>query len=61
MAILDSDQVRHPDLEVLLTTGEESGLLGAKALAPGALTGRYLLNMDGEQEGVFLTLSLIHI
>lgn len=55
MAILDSDQVRHPDLEVLLTTGEESGLLGAKALAPGTLTGRYLLNMDGEQEGVFLT------
>lgn len=55
MAILDSSTVRHPDLEILLTTGEESGLLGAKALAPGSLLGRYLLNLDGEQDGVFLT------
>ncbi len=55
LSILDSEQVRHPALEVLLTTGEEVGLVGAKRLAPDALRGAALLNIDGEQDGVFLT------
>lgn len=55
MAILDSGDVAHPDLEVLLTTGEEVGLVGAKALPSGLLRGAALLSLDGESEGVFLT------
>lgn len=55
MTIMESDDLDHPDLEFLFTTGEETGLTGAKALAVGDLRARYLLNLDGEQDGVFLT------
>lgn len=55
LCILESDDVAHPALEFLFTTREETGLEGAKALDFGPLQSRYLLNIDGEQDGVFLT------
>ena len=54
MAILDSDSICHPPLEVVLTTDEESGMGGAEALDMSVLKGKMLINIDSEEEG-FLT------
>ena len=43
--------MKHPALEVVITTDEEVGLLGAKALDCSQLKGKYLINMDSEEEG----------
>ncbi len=51
LAALASDDVRHGPIEVLVTIDEETGLTGAKGLAPGWLRARYLLNLDSEEEG----------
>ena len=51
LAALASDDVRHGPLEVLVTVDEETGLTGAKGIAPGWLRARYLLNLDSEEEG----------
>ncbi len=56
LAVLDDDTIAHPPLEVLLTSDEEIGLLGATALDPSGLQARTLLNLDSEEEGV-LTVS----
>jgi dipeptidase D len=43
----------HPPLELLFTVDEETGLTGATALQPGFIKGKFLLNIDSEDEGVF--------
>jgi len=53
MAILDSPELDHPPLEVVLTTDEEAGMSGVQRLDPGLLKGRVLINLDSEEEGVF--------
>ena len=53
LAILDDSSIPHPRLEVVLTTEEEIGMLGAMALDVSPLRGRKLLNLDSEAEGVF--------
>ena len=53
LAILDSDDIPHPKLEVLLTVAEEVGLLGATAMDLSSCTGRKLINLDSEAEGIF--------
>lgn len=45
--------VAHPPLELLFTVDEETGLTGANELQPGYVTGKILLNLDSEDEGVF--------
>lgn len=54
LAILASDNIHHPALEVLITTEEEVGLNGAAAVDGKNLKGKYLLNMDSEEEGKLL-------
>lgn len=54
LSILDRDDVKHPALEVLITTEEETGMGGALALNPDHLKGRILINIDSEEEGVLL-------
>lgn len=54
LAILDSDDLRHPPLELLVTTSEETGMDGAMALTNEHLQGKMLLNLDSEEEGIFL-------
>ncbi|MDQ0151032.1 aminoacyl-histidine dipeptidase [Eubacterium multiforme] len=54
LAILDSNDIPHPALEVVVTTAEEVGMDGAMALDTKALNGKVLLNIDSEEEGVFL-------
>lgn len=55
LAILDSDSISHPRLEVVLTSDEEVGLLGAEAVDLSMLKGHILLNIDSDIEGHFLT------
>ena len=55
LAILEDNTLRHPELEAVFTVDEEIGLLGASALNAGDLKSRILLNMDSEDDGIFLT------
>ncbi len=54
MAILEDKTLSHPPLEILITTQEETGLVGAMKLKGEKLTGNTLINLDGEEEGVFI-------
>jgi dipeptidase D len=47
-------EVAHPPLELLFTVDEETGLTGASGLEVGFFEGRILLNLDSEDEGVFI-------
>ena len=53
LALLDDTSLPHPPLEILLTTDEEVGMLGAMDLDASPLTGKLLLNLDSEEEGIF--------
>lgn len=55
MMLMASENVVHPPLEFIFTVEEEIGLLGAAALDVSELTGKAVLNMDSEEEGVFTT------
>lgn len=54
LAILASDDIKHPALEVVITTDEEIGMDGAIALNASSLKGRRMLNIDSEVEGDLL-------
>lgn len=51
LAVLESNDIAHGPLEVLLTVNEEAGMDGAFGLKPGLLQGQLLLNTDSEQDG----------
>ena len=51
MALLLDNEAEHGPLEVLFTVDEETGLTGAFNLGEGMLTGKYLINLDSEDEG----------
>ena len=53
LALLDSDDIPHPDFEAVFTSDEEIGLLGAVAIDPREIHGRLLINIDSDEEGVF--------
>ena len=55
LAILDSDSIKHPALEVIFTVNEEVGMDGAFGIDLSDLKGTRLLNIDSEEEGVLLT------
>lgn len=52
MAILEDDSLVHPELEVLITVTEETTMAGALGLEKGLLKGKYLFNIDSEEEGI---------
>lgn len=54
MEILASDSYRHPAIEAVFTVDEEVGLLGANALDCSKLSGRYLINLDSEDDAAFI-------
>lgn len=56
LALLDSEDIPHPRLEVVLTVDEEIGLIGAAALETDLLQAGMMLNLDSEEEGI-LTIS----
>ena len=51
LAALLDETIAHPALEALFTVDEETGLTGAFELGEGMLTGKYLINLDSEDEG----------
>lgn len=53
MAVVDDKDAVHGPLEILCTVDEETGLTGVNALEPDFITGKYLLNMDSEEDGIF--------
>ncbi|MBQ7360172.1 MAG: aminoacyl-histidine dipeptidase [Lachnospiraceae bacterium] len=55
LALLDSNDLKHPRLEVVITVDEEVGMDGARAIDLSSLTGKQMLNLDSEEEGIFLT------
>lgn len=54
LAILEDASLKHPALEVVITTNEEVGLLGATALDTSVLSGTRMINIDSEEEGSLL-------
>lgn len=54
LAIFDSNDIKHPPLEAVITVQEETGLLGATNLDTSSLKGRYFINIDSEEEGELL-------
>lgn len=51
LAVLADPNLEHGPVEALFTSDEETGLTGAKNLEQGFITGKYLLNLDSEDEG----------
>jgi dipeptidase D len=51
MAILESNTLKHGNIEALFTINEEKGMVGAQNLKPEVLKGKTLINLDSEDEG----------
>ena len=51
LSVLQSGDLRHGPVEVLVTVDEETGMTGANALKPDVLEGEILINLDSETEG----------
>jgi dipeptidase D len=51
LSVLADNTIEHGPLEVLLTTSEEIGMVGAFGLQSDTLSGKVLINTDSEQEG----------
>jgi dipeptidase D len=51
LALLIDPEAVHGPLEALFTVDEETGLTGAFNLGEGMIMGRYLINLDSEDEG----------
>ena len=52
LAILESSTIAHPALEAIFTVDEEIGLIGATALDTTPLKGKFMINLDSEDEGI---------
>ena len=55
LAVLDTDEIKHPDLEIIMTTQEEAGMVGVQGINTDDIKGKYFINFDTEEEGVFFT------
>ena len=53
-ALMDDRTIEHPELIIVITTDEETGMDGARALDPSLLSANRLINLDSEDEGVLL-------
>jgi len=51
---LVEEKLPHPKLELLFTVDEETGLTGANGLQQPFITGKYLINLDGEDESFII-------
>lgn len=54
LALLSYDTLSLPKIELVVTVDEEVGMLGAAVLDTSVLTGHRMLNLDSEEEGIFL-------
>ncbi|MCR4647706.1 MAG: beta-Ala-His dipeptidase [Lachnospiraceae bacterium] len=55
LEILSDDEIKHPKLECIITVNEEVGMDGAVGIDLSGITGKYLINVDSEEEGVITT------
>lgn len=55
LALLDGDDYKHPRIELVITVDEEVGMDGARALDVTPLKAKRLINLDSEEEGIFLS------
>lgn len=55
LALLEDRTLAHPTLECIFTTDEETGMDGAVALDLSSCQGKYMINLDSEEEGILLT------
>ncbi|MCL2753125.1 MAG: aminoacyl-histidine dipeptidase [Defluviitaleaceae bacterium] len=55
MAVLADNTLQHPAIELVLTTVEEAGMDGAKAIDASLLKGKVFINIDNSDEGIFIT------
>lgn len=46
------ENIAHPALELLITTNEETGMDGAIEFDKSQLKGKYLINLDSDEEGI---------
>ena len=53
LALLAEKELPAPRLECIITSDEEVGMLGAAAWQPTRITGRNMINLDSEEEGIF--------
>ncbi len=51
LALVTDPDIKHGPLQCLFTMDEESGMTGAFGLKPGFMKGKYLINLDSEDEG----------
>ncbi|MDO5155872.1 MAG: aminoacyl-histidine dipeptidase [Eubacteriales bacterium] len=55
LAIAENEEIAHPPLELVITVCEEVGMEGASGIDLSMLKGKRMLNLDSEEEGVFLS------
>lgn len=55
LAIADDQSISHPPLEYIITVSEEVGMEGANGIDLSMLRGHRMLNLDSEEEGIFLS------
>lgn len=55
LSLLADKDLKSPRLEVVITTDEETGMYGAKALDTSVLSGKYMINVDSEDDDSVLT------
>jgi dipeptidase D len=53
LVLMTDREIVHGPLELLFTIDEESGMTGARFLSDSALKGIFLINADGQGEGIF--------
>lgn len=54
LALLDIENIKHPPLELVFTSEEETGLCGAIGLDVSDLESKRLINLDTEEEGYLI-------
>ncbi len=54
LALLEAKDIEHPMLECLFTANEEFDMSGARGLDVSHLMGKQLINIDSEEEGIFV-------
>lgn len=54
LALVASNDIEHPPLEILMTTDEETGMSGAMGIVKENIEGKLLINLDNEEEGQLL-------
>ena len=55
LALLAGEEYRHPRIELILTVDEEVGMEGATGLTVDDLTAKRMINLDQEEEKIFIT------